>query len=56
MPFVFRDPAEFVTPVGQAINAEFLGDEERLVTKLAAARAILGSRHRRRDRYGQPAR
>ena len=37
MPFVFRDPAEFVTPVGQAINAEFLGDEERLVTKLAAA-------------------
>ena len=37
MPFVFRDPAEFVTLVGQAINAEFLGDEERLVTKLAAA-------------------
>jgi RHH-type proline utilization regulon transcriptional repressor/proline dehydrogenase/delta 1-pyrroline-5-carboxylate dehydrogenase len=37
MAFVFRDPSEFVTPVGEAINGEFLGDEERLVTKLAAA-------------------
>jgi RHH-type proline utilization regulon transcriptional repressor/proline dehydrogenase/delta 1-pyrroline-5-carboxylate dehydrogenase len=37
MVFVFRDPSEFVTPVGQAVNGEFLGDEERLVTKLAAA-------------------
>ena len=35
MAFVFQSDADFITPVGQAINEEFLGDEERLVTSLA---------------------
>ena len=37
MAFVFRDAADFITPVGQAINEDFLGDEETLVSRLAAA-------------------
>jgi RHH-type proline utilization regulon transcriptional repressor/proline dehydrogenase/delta 1-pyrroline-5-carboxylate dehydrogenase len=37
MAFVFGSVEDFVTPVGQAINSEFLGDEERLVAKLAAS-------------------
>src|SRR5512139_1633676 len=33
--FLFADPQDFLTPVGQAINADFLGDEEALVRSLA---------------------
>ena len=33
--FLFADPQDFVTPTGQAINADFLGDEETIVRALA---------------------
>ncbi|MDH4104599.1 MAG: bifunctional proline dehydrogenase/L-glutamate gamma-semialdehyde dehydrogenase PutA [Gammaproteobacteria bacterium] len=33
--FLFADSKDFLTPVGQAINADFLGDEEALVRSLA---------------------
>jgi RHH-type proline utilization regulon transcriptional repressor/proline dehydrogenase/delta 1-pyrroline-5-carboxylate dehydrogenase len=33
--FLFADVADFITPVGQAINADFLGDEETIVRQLA---------------------
>ena len=35
--FLFSDPDDFLTPVGRAINADFLGDEERIVRGLADA-------------------
>jgi RHH-type proline utilization regulon transcriptional repressor/proline dehydrogenase/delta 1-pyrroline-5-carboxylate dehydrogenase len=35
--FLFPDAADFLTPVGQAINADFLADEETLVRRLADA-------------------
>ncbi len=35
--FLFADAADFLTPVGRAINSEFLGDEPRLVRHLANA-------------------
>jgi len=33
--FLYADAADFLTPLGQAINADFLGDEETLVRSLA---------------------
>ena len=33
--FLYADVADFLTPLGQAINADFLGDEEALVRSLA---------------------
>jgi RHH-type proline utilization regulon transcriptional repressor/proline dehydrogenase/delta 1-pyrroline-5-carboxylate dehydrogenase len=33
--FLFPDLEDFVTPIGQAINADFLGDEETIVRRLA---------------------
>jgi RHH-type proline utilization regulon transcriptional repressor/proline dehydrogenase/delta 1-pyrroline-5-carboxylate dehydrogenase len=33
--FLYPDTQDFLTPVGQAINADFLGDEEALVRALA---------------------
>jgi RHH-type proline utilization regulon transcriptional repressor/proline dehydrogenase/delta 1-pyrroline-5-carboxylate dehydrogenase len=33
--FLFADPRDFITPTGQAINADFLGDEETIVRALA---------------------
>ena len=33
--FLFADPGDFLTPIGQAINADFLGDEETIVRSLA---------------------
>jgi RHH-type transcriptional regulator, proline utilization regulon repressor / proline dehydrogenase / delta 1-pyrroline-5-carboxylate dehydrogenase len=33
--FLFADTQDFLTPVGQAINEDFLGDEEALVRSLA---------------------
>jgi RHH-type proline utilization regulon transcriptional repressor/proline dehydrogenase/delta 1-pyrroline-5-carboxylate dehydrogenase len=35
--FLYRDPADLQTPVGQAINADFLAPEEPVVRRLAAA-------------------
>ena len=35
--FLFADPQDFITPVGQAINDDFLADEETLVRGLADA-------------------
>ena len=35
--FLFRDAADLETPVGRAINGEFLADEERVVRALARA-------------------
>ena len=35
--FLFADPQDFITPVGQAINDDFLADEEALVRRLADA-------------------
>jgi RHH-type proline utilization regulon transcriptional repressor/proline dehydrogenase/delta 1-pyrroline-5-carboxylate dehydrogenase len=35
--FLFADPDDFLTPVGRAINADFLGDEDRIVRRLADA-------------------
>jgi RHH-type proline utilization regulon transcriptional repressor/proline dehydrogenase/delta 1-pyrroline-5-carboxylate dehydrogenase len=35
--FLYRDPADLQTPVGRAINADFLGPEEPIVRRLAAA-------------------
>jgi RHH-type proline utilization regulon transcriptional repressor/proline dehydrogenase/delta 1-pyrroline-5-carboxylate dehydrogenase len=33
--FLFADPGDFITPVGEAINADFLADEEGIVRALA---------------------
>ncbi|HET7203558.1 MAG TPA: hypothetical protein VFI92_09345, partial [Steroidobacteraceae bacterium] len=33
--FLFADPQDFLTPVGRAINENFLGDEEAIVRTLA---------------------
>jgi RHH-type proline utilization regulon transcriptional repressor/proline dehydrogenase/delta 1-pyrroline-5-carboxylate dehydrogenase len=33
--FLFADPQDFLTPVGLAINDDFLGDEESIVRRLA---------------------
>ncbi|HEX5651217.1 MAG TPA: bifunctional proline dehydrogenase/L-glutamate gamma-semialdehyde dehydrogenase PutA [Steroidobacteraceae bacterium] len=33
--FLFADPQDFITPVGRAINDDFLADEESLVRRLA---------------------
>ena len=35
--FLYRDPADLQTPVGRAINGEFLADEEAVVRRLADA-------------------
>jgi len=35
--FLFPDDEDFLTPVGRAINADFLGDEETVVRRLADA-------------------
>ena len=35
--FLFPDRADFLTPVGLAINDDFLADEERCVRRLADA-------------------
>jgi RHH-type proline utilization regulon transcriptional repressor/proline dehydrogenase/delta 1-pyrroline-5-carboxylate dehydrogenase len=35
--FLYRDPADLQTVVGRAINGEFLGEEETIVRRLAAA-------------------
>jgi RHH-type proline utilization regulon transcriptional repressor/proline dehydrogenase/delta 1-pyrroline-5-carboxylate dehydrogenase len=35
--FLFADPRDFITPVGEAINHDFLADEETLVRGLADA-------------------
>jgi RHH-type proline utilization regulon transcriptional repressor/proline dehydrogenase/delta 1-pyrroline-5-carboxylate dehydrogenase len=35
--FLFPDASDFLTPTGQAINAEFLADEESVVRRLADA-------------------
>jgi RHH-type proline utilization regulon transcriptional repressor/proline dehydrogenase/delta 1-pyrroline-5-carboxylate dehydrogenase len=35
--FLYRDPADLQTPVGRAINGEFLADEEAVVRRLAGA-------------------
>ena len=35
--FLFRDPNDLQTPVGRAINADFLASEEAVVRRLAAA-------------------
>ena len=35
--FLYADADDFLTPVGQALNADFLGDEEALVRALADA-------------------
>ena len=41
--FLFADTDDFLTPVGQAINEDFLADEETLVVH-----QCLGLRHRGR--------
>ena len=38
--FLFPDQADFLTPVGQAINDDFLADEERCVRRLADAARV----------------
>ena len=35
--FLFPDDADFLTPIGQAINGDFLADEETVVRRLADA-------------------
>ena len=35
--FLFADSTDFLTPVGRAINDDFLADEERCVRRLADA-------------------
>jgi hypothetical protein len=43
--FLFQDPDDFLTPVGQAINADFLGDEDRIVRRLANAARLDPAMH-----------
>jgi RHH-type proline utilization regulon transcriptional repressor/proline dehydrogenase/delta 1-pyrroline-5-carboxylate dehydrogenase len=38
--FVFADPDDFLTPVGRAINADFLADEEAVLRRRAAAARV----------------
>ena len=35
--YLYPDAADFLTPAGQAINADFLAEEETVVRRLAAA-------------------
>ncbi|MGL6224081.1 MAG: hypothetical protein ACRC6L_10905, partial [Steroidobacteraceae bacterium] len=43
--FLFADSQDFLTPVGQAINADFLGDEEALVRSLADSARFDDAQH-----------
>jgi RHH-type transcriptional regulator, proline utilization regulon repressor / proline dehydrogenase / delta 1-pyrroline-5-carboxylate dehydrogenase len=43
--FLFADPEDFLTPVGQSINADFLGDEEALVRALADRARLDDAQH-----------
>jgi RHH-type proline utilization regulon transcriptional repressor/proline dehydrogenase/delta 1-pyrroline-5-carboxylate dehydrogenase len=43
--FLCADPADFLTPVGQAINGDFLADEETLVRKLADIARLAPAEH-----------
>ncbi|HEX7375234.1 MAG TPA: proline dehydrogenase family protein, partial [Steroidobacteraceae bacterium] len=43
--YIFADPDDFLTPVGLAINADFLGDEEAIVRRLAAAARLDSATH-----------
>jgi RHH-type proline utilization regulon transcriptional repressor/proline dehydrogenase/delta 1-pyrroline-5-carboxylate dehydrogenase len=43
--FLYADTEDFLTPVGQAINADFLGDEEALVRSLADRARVDDAQH-----------
>src|SRR5512139_1084144 len=43
--FLFRDTEDFLTPVGKAINGDFLADEETLVRRLADMARVTPSEH-----------
>lgn len=43
--FLFADTQDFLTPVGQAINGDFLADEETLVRRLADMARVSDAEH-----------